>query len=268
MASGDVQTSSSSTAPANPDVNPTVSRLMQGLNNQMNSGVAVFNKSLYPGVSDTTRSGWTQGTNAANSLIGSGGFNAPQSGAMGALGGINRGYGDLAGAYDQNAPGYATLRSNLMDDAVKNVGAGFVNSGRFGGGSYIDTATKSAVDAIAPLDYSNFQNSINNRYRSLDSQAGLQQSLFSMGQQGLLNQQGALGTLGAIGSAQDADLLAQRQGENDLFRRSNDAGWDALARGSSILAGTAPAGGTNSSTSVPWWAALGGGLSTAAGVFG
>lgn len=262
---GDVTTRSESTAPANPDVNPTVSKLLTGLQGQLGQGVAVFDKSLYPGVSDTTRSGWSQGTNAANSLIGSGGFNAPQSGAMGRLGGINSGYADLAGAYDQDAPGYSTLRSNLMDDAVKNVGAGFTSSGRFGGGSYVDTATKSAVDAVAPLDYTNFQNGINNRYRSLDSQAGLQQSLFSMGQQGLLNQQGALGTLGAIGSAQDADMLAARQGENDLFRRKNDAGWERLARSSAILGGTAPYGGTESSTSVPWWAA---GLSAGAGLAG
>lgn len=268
MASGDVETSKSTTAPANPDVNPAVSKLMTGLQGQLGQGVAVYNKSLYPGVSDTTRSGWSQGTNAANSLIGSGGFNGQQSSAMGNLGGLNSGYADLAGAYDQDAPGYSTLRSNLMDDAVKNVGAGFVNSGRFGGSSYVDTATKSAVDAVAPLDYTNFQNGINNRYRSLDSRAGLQQSLFSMGQQGLLNQQGALGTLGAIGSAQDADMLAARQGDNDLFRRTNDAGWDALSRGSSILSPTAAAGGSNTSTSVPWWA-FGAGLgATAAGVFG
>jgi len=248
---GNVTTSSESTAPSNPNVQPTVSKLLQGLQSQYDAGVPVFQKSLYPGVSDTTRSAWGQGTGAANSLIGSGGFNPTQKNALGVIGGL----GD---AYSQDAPGYSTLRSNLMDDAVKNVGAGFTASGRFGGGSYVDTATKSAVDAVAPLDYTNYQNNINNKYRQGET-------LFSMGQQGLLNQQGALGALGAIGSAQDADMLAARQGENDLFRRQNDSGWERLARSSAILGGTAPYGGQESSQSVPWWAALGGGLATTAG---
>jgi len=264
---GDVTTAKESSAPSNPNVQPTVSKLLTGLQQQYDAGVPVFQKSLYPGVSDTTRSAWNQGSGVANNLIGSGGFNSTQTGAMGTLRGLDSGYAGLSSAYDQNAPGYSTLRSNLMDDAVKNVGAGFVNSGRFGGGSYIDTATKSAVDAVAPLDYTNFQNDINNRYRSLDSRAGLGQALFGMGQQGIANQNAAVSALGAIGSAQDADMLAARQGENDLFRRQNDAGWERLARSSAILGGTAPYGGTESSQSVPWWAAGLGAGATLAGAF-
>jgi hypothetical protein len=262
---GNVTTSSESTAPSNPNVQPAVSKLLQGLQSQYDAGVPVYQKSLYPGVSDTTNSAWAQGTGVASSLIGSGGFNGTQTGAMSTLRGLDAGYGGLSDAYSQDAPGYSTLRSNLMDDAVKNVGSAFTSSGRFGGGSYVDTATKSAVDAVAPLDYTNFQNDINNRYRSLDSRAGLGQTIFGMGQQGIANQNAAVSALGAIGSARDADMLAARQGENDLFRRNADAGWERLARSSAILGGTAPYGGQESSQSVPWWAALGGGLATTAG---
>lgn len=266
MASGDVETAKTSSAPSNPDVNPTMSMLLKGLQWQYGSGVKVFGKSLYPGVSGATQDAWKRGTSDASGLLASGGFSAPQTSAMSSLSGLQSGYADLGGAYDQNAPGYSALRQNLMDDAVKNVGAGFNAAGRFGGGSYINDATKSAVNAVAPLDYQNFQNDIANRYRSLDSQAGIGSTLFGMGQQGIANRGTAIGQLGALGAAQDADMLARRQGENDLFRRTNDAGWDALAKGSAILGGTAPFGGTDTTKSVPWWAALGGGLGTLFGM--
>jgi len=264
---GSVETSSSSSTSANPHVQPTVSKLMQGLQGQYDSGVKVFNKSLYPGVGTGTQNAWSRGASNANSLLAGGGFNAPQSGAMSTLGGVRSGYAGLSNAYAQDAPGYQTMRQNLMDDAVKNVGAGFNASGRFGGGSYIDSATESAVNAIAPLDYQNFQNNVNNQYRSLDSQAGIASSLFGMGQQGIANRAGAIGALGGIGASQDADALARRQAENDLHRRQNDAGWDTLSRASSILSGTAGAGGTNTSQQVPWWAMAAGLGSTLAGGF-
>jgi hypothetical protein len=308
MMGGSTKTSTSRTAPSNPKVTATMNKLLGGINKEFDAGYGVYGKSLYPGVGGTTRSAWAQGAGDANSLIRSGGFNPQQTGAMRTLGGVGAGYGRLganggfnaqqsgamrnlgglrgqyakmADAYDQDAPGYQRLRQGLMDDAITNVGAGFTSSGRFGGGSYIDKATESAVDAIAPLDYQNFQNDINNRYRSIDSQQGIFNSLFGMGQQGvdnrfnalagqgatagtmfgmgqqgIQNRQGALGQLGVIGAAQDADALANRQAEHDKFRRMNDGGRRLLGELSSILAGNAQVGGqttTNTQPATPWW---------------
>lgn len=255
---GDVTTAKETTAPSNPDVNPTVSKLLKGVQGAYDSGVKVYDNTLYPGAGGTTQNAWAQGANNANSLLSTGGFNSQQTGAMSTLGGLQSGYAGLSGAYDQDAPGYSTLRSNLMDDAVRNVGAGFNASGRFGGGSYVDQATKSAVDAVAPLDYQNFNNSIANKYRSLDSQAGIGNTMFGMGQQGIANRADSIAALGGIGAAQDADALASRQADNDWFRRKSDAPWQALERASGILHGTAGSAGTDTTKSIPWWqAALG-----------
>jgi len=242
-------TNTSTSAPTNPDVQATASKLAQGISQAYDRGPSVFNESTFSPAGATTQDAWQKAITSANGMIGSGGFTPAQQG-------IDKQYQDLYGAYDQNAPGYDTLRTNAMNDAVKNVGAGFVNSGRFGGGSYIDTATKSAVDAIAPLDYANYQNGVNNKLGILGTRNALQQ-------QGVSNLNNAVAGLGAVGAASDANQQGILSGRYDLATRQGNAWNDLIAKLTSAAAGNAAGTGTtttNSTTSpaTPWWQSLGG----------
>lgn len=237
-------TNTSTSAPTNPDVQATASKLAQKLSGLADQSPAAYGQSLYAGVSPTTRNAWAMGTNAANGLINSGGLTAGQQGAISGLQG-------LTGAYDQNSPGYQTMRQNALDDAVKGVTSGYLGSGLLGSRSFIQDATKAGVNALAPIDYQNYTNSVNNK-KDIYSQ------LFGYGQQGLSNQNTALSTLGAIGGAQDADLAAQRQGEYDLYTRQQQAPLQWLQGITSASAGNAANTGvttTNSQTTpgTPWW---------------
>jgi hypothetical protein len=244
---GTVQTSSSTTAPTNPDVQPTVSTLMKGLQGAYNSGVAVNNQSLYPGVGDTTKNSWATTLGAAN--------NPAYSSA---IGGAISDFGDVAAGnrFGMNDPGYAQLRAKVGDDTLTDVNSMFTGSGRFGSGSHVKNATSELGNVYAGMDYNNYQQDIARQQQAAGMMPGLFQASLAPGM-----------TQGAVGAAQDADALATRQADNDLFRRQNDAKWEALARGSSILSGTAGAGGSSTSQEIPWWAAAAGLGSTLAGGF-
>jgi hypothetical protein len=237
-------TNTSSTAPTNPDVQATASKLAQKLSGLADTSPAAYGQSLYAGVGPTTKNAWALGSNAATGLVNSGGLTSGQTGAMNGLSG-------LIGAYDQNSPGYQEMRTKALNDAVQNVGEGFTASGRFGGGSYINDATNAAVNAIAPLDYQNYSNSVEN-------QKGIYNTLFGYGQQGLVNQNNAVAALGAIGGAQDADAQATRQGAYDLYTRQQNAPLDWLSRLTSAAAGNAAGTGTTTTNTqttpqTPWW---------------
>lgn len=244
---GSVQTSSSTSTSANPDVQPTVSKLMKGLQGAYDGGVKVFDQSLYPGVGDTTKNAWANTLEAVNNP----GYSAAMNGAI-------ADFGDVAAGnrFGLNDPGYAALRAKVGDDTLTDVNSIFTSSGRFGSGSHVKNATSELGNVYAGMDYQNHQNDIARQQQAAQMMPGLLQGA-------------ALpGTMqGAIGAAQDADALATRQGANDLFRRQNDAKWDALARSSSILSGTAGSGGTETSQNIPWWAAAAGIGSTIAGAF-
>jgi hypothetical protein len=239
------------------------------------------------------------------------GLTDAQSGAMSGVGGLGAKYAGLGSAYDQSAPGYATLRAKLQNDTATGIYSDFNNSGLFGSDVNMKSAGEGIGNALAGLDYGNYQNSVNNKYRSLDSQRGIFGDVFGMGQQGvgnqfgalagqagtansifgnqtaalggqgatagqqfgmgqtaLDNQQGAIGMLGQIGASQDADSLASRMADADLFDRTKNADWNTLGRATSILGGNATAGGSTTSNTVPWWAALLGGAATGASIFG
>lgn len=255
MASEDTQTSTntSTTAPTNPQVTATTNNLLTKLDTATNAGVPVFNKSLYSPAGATTQGAW-------DASLGAAGNPDYANGVKGAI----KSFGNTAAGNDfgMNDPGYASLRQNAIDDAIKNVGQGFVTSGRFGGGSYTDQATKSAFGAASGLDYQNYQNDIARQQQA----ASILPSLYGAAQQ-------PAATQGAVGAAQDANASGILQGANDLFQRQNGAPWDTLARSSSILAGTAGASGnttTSSETSpaTPWWQSLLGAGAVGAGIYG
>lgn len=245
-------TNVSSTAPTNPQVTATTNNLLTKLDTATNAGVPVFDKSLYSPAGATTTGAW-------NASLGAAGNPDYANGVSGAI----KSFGNTAAGNDfgMNDPGYASLRQNAIDDAIKNVGAGFVTSGRLGGMSYIDDATKSAFNAASGLDYTNHQNDIARQQQA----ASILPSLYGAAQQ-------PAATQGAVGAAQDANASGILQGANDLLQRQNGAPWDTLARASSILNGTAGASGnttTNTSTqpTTPWWQSMIGGGIGLAGAF-
>jgi hypothetical protein len=258
------------------------------------------------------------------------GLSAGQSRAMANTGRLAGAYGGLSGAYDQNAPGYSKLRAKLRNDTATGIYNDFNNSGLFGSDQNMKSAGEGIGNALAGLDYGNYQNSVNNKYRALDSQKGIYDTLFGqgqtgigntlaglqgqlgaagqafgMGQQGvgnqfgalagqagtsnsmfgnrtaalsgmaglagqqfgmgqtaLGNQQGAIGLLGQIGASQDADSLARRMADADLFDKTQNRDWNTLGRATSVLGGNATASGSTTSNTIPWWAALGGAAAT------
>lgn len=236
MAKGGTETSTSSTGPSNPRVTATQNKLLGGLDTAFDQGVKPFSQSLYPGVGQTTQNAWQQTLGAAgNPDFASG------------IGGAMSDFGDVAAGnrFGMDDPGYARIRQGVIDDTMSNINSQFTNSGRFGGGSHVESLGEGVGNAVAGLDYSNFQSDVARQQQAAQMMPGLFQASLMPG-----------ATTGAVGSAQDADALATRQGENDLFRRQNDTKWDALARSSSIGAGTAGMGGMttqNTQPATPWW---------------
>jgi hypothetical protein len=266
-----------------------------------------FKKSLYTGPSGATRDAWRLGQNFNEDLIGDGGFNSQQRGAMKQIGGVASGYGqlgrgnglsgdqsgamrgmrglggqyaDLGDAYDPNSEAYQTLRQGISDDTLTNVAALGASSGRSGATSFNEGAAKGLGNALAGLDYQNMGRNIDNQYRSLDSQQGVFGNVFGMGQQGIDNrfnalagqrgiandqfgmgQQGinnswnAIGGIGQIGAARDADRLAQRLADFDLYNRRQNHEIDWLGRINGAMGG----GAGDGAKEAPWWQQLLGG---------
>jgi hypothetical protein len=110
--------------------------------------------------------------------------------------------------------------------------------------------------------------------------AGATSGLAGVGQTAMSNAAGAAGMIPGLfdatlqpgrtqiqaGQMYDADALARRQAENDLFRRRNDAGWTTLERASGILNGNAGAGGDQ--PDAPWWQQILGAGAIGSGIYG
>lgn len=267
---GGSNTTTQTTGSTNPEVDKTVSKLLGGLGTQFDRGTAVFDKSLYGGMSDTTKGGigsltaragegqqgldtafgWAQGA------VNNGGYNAALTGAQGEV-------LDYLKSSRSNAPGYAALRQKGIDDALTGVGSSFLTDGRFGSSVMGEAAGEAAADTALGFDYQNYTDRLNRQLQGSQALAGI-------GQTAMGNAGAAAAALPGFATARlqpaqmqiaagqmlDADTQARLQGENDLFRRTNDAGWSTLGQASSILNGTAGASGQQTSTTspqAPWW---------------
>lgn len=233
MASGgETQTTTSTSGPTNPAVDATTTKLLTGLQGQMDKGTAVFGQSLNPGAGQTTQNAWASTLGSANNP-------AYSSGVAGATADFaDAAAGNQFGANDA----YYAQKS---DDTLRDVNAMFTNSGRFGSGSHVGTATTA-------LGNVNNENIAADRAWQMQA-AGALPSLYAAGM-------APSGIMGAVGAEQDANALALRQGENDLFRRQNDAGWSTLGQSTSILAGNAGVGTQQQSQTTPaapWWQQVG-----------
>jgi hypothetical protein len=214
-------------------VNPTLSKLLKGVQSQYDANPQgyFFDKPLYAGTGATT-------DNALSTMLA--GANNPAAGQ--AFGNTFSEVSDIAAGnrFGMNDPGYAALRSGLENDVTTANLSAFNNSGLFGSDSNRTALTKDLTSALGGLDYANFQNDVARQERAQASQAGAFQNT-------LLPGQTALG----IGQLQDQDAQAALQADSDLYLRQQGAPTDFLAKLSSILAGNAASGGTNSTTTTP-----------------
>ena len=203
MWGGDTETTTQTNAPSNPDVNPTLSKLLQGVQGQ-------YDKSQAWGTPEQMASGWNVRARAAENPAYTSSIRDATSS-----------FGDAAAGndYSANDPYY----KQLGDDTLRDVNSMFTTSGRFGSGSHVDTAVK----ALGDVNNANI-----GADRAWQSQAAqMMPSLFAAGQ--------APGeTITGIGREQQA------------------APWYNLGQASSILSGTAGAGGSTSTSTTPatpWW---------------
>jgi hypothetical protein len=270
MGGGGTETTTQTSGPTNPMVDSTTTKLLSGLQGQVDKGTAVFDKSLYPGMSGTTTGGIGSLTSAAsagapglnnaygwaNGVVNSGGYNP-------ALTSAQTGVQDFLRESRADAPGYAAVRRGVADDTLRDVGSSFLTDGRFGSSVMGESAGEGLGKVLGAMDMQNYENRLG---RMLDGN----QALAGIGQTAMGNAAGAASAVPSLygatlmpgqtqiaaGQLLDADALAARQGEDDLFRRQNDSGWSTLGQATSILAGNAGAGTqqqTQTQPTAPWW---------------
>jgi hypothetical protein len=222
MGGGGTDTSTSTSAPLNPEVNSTLSKLLQGVQATYQPG---------SGTPETLNTGWNSQLGAATN---------PDY-ARGVAGSTSE-LADIASGkrFGMNDPGYADMRQGAIDDSVTAGNSSFLTDGRFGSTVHGEAIGRGVSQTIAGLDYGNFQN---DQQRQMQAISALP-TAFAAGQ--------------APGSVQQSVGEQQRA-----------APWYNLGQASSVLAGTAGAGGqTNTMTqpAAPWWqapVAIGGTLASA-----
>lgn len=243
MGSTTTNQTSQTTAPTSAAVQATTDTLASKLGGLANQTAPYFDQSLYTGVGGNTQAGWAKALTAAND---------PNIGAA------TQNFGDVAAGkmFGTNDPGYAALRQKAIDDTLSSVGSQFTNSGRFGGDSYLRAASEGVGNAVAGLDYQNYQSDIARQQAAVPLFQQLSQYPSSI--------------YGAVGAAQDADAQAQRQGAYDLYTRQTEAPLQWLQGITSAANGNAATSGqtTTSSTQVPWWQVGLGAAATGAGIAG
>lgn len=150
----DKETSTSSTAPSNPDVNPALSTLLKGMQSKYNAGEAAGNPAAM-------NAGWASRTAAASGPT----YSTGVDNATAEL-------ADIAGGkrFGMNDPGYATMRAGALDDAMTGVGSSFLTDGRFGSSVMGDAAGTAATQTLAGLDYANLQNDQQRQMQAIAAQ--------------------------------------------------------------------------------------------------
>jgi hypothetical protein len=162
MGGGGTETTTQTNAPSNPDVNPTLSKLLKGVQ-------GVYDTSVATGDPGAISSGWNLQTNAA--------LNPDYARGVG---GATSELADIAAGkrFGMNDPGYAKMRAGALDDALTGVGSSFLTDGRFGSTVMGDAAGEAATETLAGLDYANFQNDQNRQMQAISALP----SVFAAGQ--------------------------------------------------------------------------------------
>ncbi len=269
-------------APVNAQVDPTLTKLLTGVQGQLDTGAHPFAESTYAGVGDTTKNAWALGKGSAinpayNSAVNAGiNYNGTLAGGSGPsltetqL--MDTAMGKNIGVDD---PGYAAVRAKLSNDVRTQSYNDFNNSGLFGSDNNMKSSAAGLTDSLGALDLGQYNNSLDRRNAALaqiegQRQQGVNNAFTAQNQLPGLYGAAQLpsATLGAIGSAEDADRQAALQGRYDLSERLDNATSDRLAKLAGVFGGSAPAGGQQQTTyqpAAPWWQ---GPLSFATGLAG
>lgn len=244
MASEDTNTSTSSTSSSNKNVTATLNNLLGGINTAYKAGApATPNYSTFSPAGSTTQGAWASSLGAAN--------NPDYSNAV--QGAINYSGGLASGQSGLNDPTYQALRAKAGNDAQVQLNGQANAAGRLGGGIPNQALGQGVTNALAGLDYQQYQNGIQNSFQAQNQLPGL-----------FAASQAPSATQGAVGAAQDLNSQGILSGNYDLANRQNNNQTDWLSKLSGILQGNAQTAGTtttNSTPSTPWWqSALGIGL--------
>lgn len=236
MGGGDTKQTTSTTQSASPSVLALTDKLANGLSGQLDKGTAVYGNPLYTGLGTTT-------TNGANALAAAG--NNPSY--ANALSNTMNEFGAIASGQRMGANDSAW--NAARDNVVANTNAAFNANGRFAGGSNV----ASVAQGLGNVELARLQGNEARQMSAASALPGLYSASLAPAQAQI-----------SAGSIFDADSLARRQAEAELFNRQNNVGWDTFGKASSILAGTAGAAGTNTTQltpQAPWWqSALGGAI--------
>lgn len=223
----------------NPQLNTAVSTIGSQLNTQLGQGVKPYTESMVPSLSGQTQAGIGALTNNPNNAT----YGSAISNTMNDFGAIASGQ-----RFGMNDPGYAALRNNVIDDVTTASNATFQGSGRFGSESHRENFNEGLGNALAGMDYANFSN---DQQRQMQA-AGMLPGLYSASNMPASAQLQA-------GQLMDTYNTAKAQDAARIFDATQNAGWNTLQRGSSILAGTSPSAGTtttNTQPAAPWWQGL------------
>jgi hypothetical protein len=223
MGGGTTTTNTQTSGLNNPALNSAVTTIGNKLNEQLGVGVKPYTESMVPSLSGQTQAGVGALTSNPNNSV----FSSGVSGTLGQQAQIAQGnFG--------NDP----LRQRIMDDVTAQTNAAFNASGRFGGGSNQETLTENLVGALTPYDMQRQQTAIGN-----------------MGALYGMSNMPASAQLQA-GQIMDQYNTAKAEDAARIFDATQNAGWNTVQRGASVLAGTAPAAGTtttNTQPAAPWW---------------
>ncbi len=156
MGGGGTETRTQTSAPSNPDVNPTISRLLQGVQGTYGSTSAA-------GTPAAMTSGWASQLSAANN---------PDY-ARGVTG-STRELADIASGsrFGMDDPGYAAMREGVLDDVVTGQNSVSLTDGRFGSTVHGDAVGRAATQTLAGLDYANLQNDQQRQMQAISALPG------------------------------------------------------------------------------------------------
>ena len=266
MGGGNTTTTTQESGLKNPAMDAAATTIGNQLNSALSSGVRADTTNRVPGLSGQTQQGInsifsaagnTGGLNAANGwlqgTINSGGYNPALSQAQQGT----QSYLDAASA---TSPTFRAQKQQLIDDVTASTNAAFNASGRFGGGSNVDSLAEGLSAGLIGLESDRLNRQLtgsnalaNIGQTAMGNAAGAAGMAPGLLQAGLLPGQAML----AAGQIQDANAAAQAQDQARIWDAVNNQNWNTLQRGGSIFAGTAPVSGTvgttTQTTQTPWW---------------
>lgn len=226
-----VTQTSSTSSPSNPDINPTISTLLKGVQSEYGKGAPVFGQQLYTGLSGTTNNALTNTLGASSNSDYSTGVNN----AIGQTANI------AGGAYlNGGNPYFEAGLSKTLNDTASGINASLGGSGRLGSNLQVQSLAEGLGNVSNSSRQQNYENEYSRMMQAQQQLPGLYQASLLPGATQL-----------QVGQMRDADALAQRQAEYELWSRQNNAGWDSLSKASAILGGTAPYGGTTQTQQTP-----------------